>query len=283
MLAQMQHEEEQDANKTEKEQKKAAKREEKAEKLAEDTQRRTTRVTATISEDATPVKRGRGRPKKSNPSQTKLSSFFNKSEVEAKAGSSTVAEALHEAVDDGVKASDVGIQNLKSARQPSLVTGGTMRKYQLEGLEWLKSLYENGLNGILADEMGLGKTIQTISFLAFLREMKTYGPFLIAAPLSTTTNWIDEIRKWTPEIPAVLYHGSKDERAAIRKRQFNNPGASSFPIVVTSYEICMNDRKYLANIGWKFIIIVCSCCLSFNTVLNLYRMKGIGSKISIVD
>lgn len=31
---------------------------------------------------------------------------------------------------------------------------------QVEGLNWLCSLYENGVNGILADEMGLGKTIQ---------------------------------------------------------------------------------------------------------------------------
>jgi ATP-dependent DNA helicase len=54
-------------------------------------------------------------------------------------------------------------------------------------------LYENGLNGILADEMGLGKTIQTIAFLAFLRSKGTYGPFLVAAPLSTLSNWINEI------------------------------------------------------------------------------------------
>lgn len=44
-----------------------------------------------------------------------------------------------------------------SARQPALVTGGVLREYQLAGVEWLVSLWENGLNGILADEMGLGK------------------------------------------------------------------------------------------------------------------------------
>jgi hypothetical protein len=44
-----------------------------------------------------------------------------------------------------------------SHRQPPLVTGGILREYQLAGVEWLISLYENGLNGILADEMGLGK------------------------------------------------------------------------------------------------------------------------------
>jgi ATP-dependent DNA helicase len=41
--------------------------------------------------------------------------------------------------------------------QPSLVTGATLRDYQLAGVQWMISLYENGLNGILADEMGLGK------------------------------------------------------------------------------------------------------------------------------
>lgn len=61
-------------------------------------------------------------------------------------------------------------EDVDRSRQPSLVTGATMKSYQVAGLEWLISLYENGLNGILADEMGLGKTLQTISFLAHLRE-----------------------------------------------------------------------------------------------------------------
>lgn len=44
-----------------------------------------------------------------------------------------------------------------SFKQPELVTGATLRDYQLAGVQWMISLYENGLNGILADEMGLGK------------------------------------------------------------------------------------------------------------------------------
>ena len=30
------------------------------------------------------------------------------------------------------------------------------RAYQLEGLNWMVRLQDNGINGILADEMGLG-------------------------------------------------------------------------------------------------------------------------------
>ena len=33
------------------------------------------------------------------------------------------------------------------------VKGGEMRDYQVRGLNWMISLYENGINGILADEM----------------------------------------------------------------------------------------------------------------------------------
>ena len=34
-----------------------------------------------------------------------------------------------------------------------IVINGTMRRYQLQGLNWMVSLHHNGLNGILADEM----------------------------------------------------------------------------------------------------------------------------------
>lgn len=38
---------------------------------------------------------------------------------------------------------------------------GDMRTYQLMGVKWLISAYNNGLNGILADQMGLGKTVRS--------------------------------------------------------------------------------------------------------------------------
>ena len=60
-----------------------------------------------------------------------------------------------------------------------------MKEYQLKGLEWMVSLYNNQLNGILVDEMGLEKMIQTISLITYLIEKKKQnGPFLIIVPLS---------------------------------------------------------------------------------------------------
>lgn len=41
----------------------------------------------------------------------------------------------------------------KITRQPSILVGGTLKEYQLKGLQWMVSLYNNRLNGVLADEM----------------------------------------------------------------------------------------------------------------------------------
>ena len=52
---------------------------------------------------------------------------------------------------------------------------GKLRDYQMMGLEWMVSLYNNKLNGILADEMGLGKTVQVSSRHHMPRKMKKPG------------------------------------------------------------------------------------------------------------
>nr|XP_018266547.1 helicase [Kwoniella dejecticola CBS 10117]OBR88705.1 helicase [Kwoniella dejecticola CBS 10117] len=169
-----------------------------------------------------------------------------------------------------------------SFKQPDLVTGAKLRDYQLAGVQWMISLYENGLNGILADEMGLGKTLQTISFLAHLRAKGTWGPFLIVCPLSVLNNWCMEFEKFTPTIPVLMYHGTPEHRADLRKTRLSPPSsagvgglkngkrgrkstgsalrpgqndASTFPIVITTFEIAMRDKQFLSGLMWKFIVV----------------------------
>ena len=52
-------------------------------------------------------------------------------------------------------------------KQPSIMGGPDLKlkPYQIDGVQWMVSLYNNQLSGILADEMGLGKTIQVWCFL----------------------------------------------------------------------------------------------------------------------
>uniref|UniRef100_A0A4W5RCG8 Proliferation-associated SNF2-like protein n=1 Tax=Hucho hucho TaxID=62062 RepID=A0A4W5RCG8_9TELE len=142
------------------------------------------------------------------------------------------------------------------AQQPLLFTGGVMRSYQIEGVEWLRMLWENGINGILADEMGLGKTIQCIAHVAMMLERKVLGPFLVVAPLSTLPNWINEFKRFTPEVSVQLYHGPAKERMALLKQIRKPQGPHNMcPVVVTSFEIAMIDRKFLQRFQWKYLIV----------------------------
>jgi len=203
----------------------------------------------------------RGSAKKAAPKIAKkgsITDYLKKQDVDLKEDGPTVQEALADAADEyDEKPEGIGAQELVATEQPSLVTGGEMRQYQLEGLEWLKSLWMNGLCGILADEMGLGKTVQAISMIAFFKEKNISGPFLIAAPLSTVRNWIEEFKFWTPAINTLLYHGSKQERETMRRKEMKMQDQKkfAFPVVVTSYEICMNDKKFLAPYQWRYIIV----------------------------
>lgn len=137
--------------------------------------------------------------------------------------------------------------------QPSIITHGKLREYQMQGLNWLIHLYDNGINGILADEMGLGKTLQTISLLAYLREYRGItGPHMVIVPKSTLHNWLAEFRRWCPVIKAVKFHGNAEERQH-QKENLIQPG--KFDVVVTSYEMVIKEKNHWKKFHWRYIII----------------------------
>lgn len=202
------------------------------------------------------TRKGKSRKAKPSKGQQSILSFVSKEDVEKvtadKSNDLSTKDQIAQLAKEGPKEEAV-VDSRPSIRQPSLVTGGQLHPYQLAGVEWLISLYENGLNGVLADEMGLGKTLQTISFLGHLIEHKVSGPFLIVAPLSTIENWCNEFHRFSPTIKVLKYHGTKEERAQIRAKQFKR--ASQMPVVVSSYDIIMRDATYLQKQQWKYIIV----------------------------
>lgn len=136
--------------------------------------------------------------------------------------------------------------------QSSLMVNGKLKEYQIKGLEWMVSLYNNNLNGILADEMGLGKTIQTIALITYLMEKKRVnGPYLIIVPLSTLSNWVLEFEKWAASIVIISYKGSPNMRRAIMPQLRNG----KFNVLLTTYEYVIKDKSILAKIRWKYMII----------------------------
>ncbi|KAM1066671.1 hypothetical protein ACFX2B_021816 [Malus domestica] len=141
------------------------------------------------------------------------------------------------------------------AEQPSILNGGKLREYQMNGLRWLVSLYNNHLNGILADEMGLGKTVQVISLICYLMETKNdRGPFLVVVPSSVLPGWESEINFWAPSILSIVYAGAPEERRRLFKERIVQ---QKFNVLLTTYEYLMNkhDRPKLSKIHWHYIII----------------------------
>ena len=144
-------------------------------------------------------------------------------------------------------------RTVEQVTQPTMLRGGDLKEYQLSGLHWLVSLYNNKLNGILADEMGLGKTIQTIALICYLMEFKANkGPFLIVVPLSTLSNWVNEFNKWAPDAIKVVYKGSPDERKKLFREEVE-PGRLN--VLLTTYEYIMKDKAALRKPCWQYIIV----------------------------
>lgn len=147
-------------------------------------------------------------------------------------------------------------------KQPNYLKGeGTLRDYQLEGLNWMAYSWARGINGILADEMGLGKTIQCASMIGYLSQIQSIGgPFLIIVPLSTVPNWAREFKKWIPQINAVVYVGDAPSREVIRSFEFPLPGPATgrqfkFDALITTYELALKDAAILRNVKWSYLMV----------------------------
>ncbi|TID18140.1 hypothetical protein CANINC_003881, partial [Pichia inconspicua] len=149
--------------------------------------------------------------------------------------------------------------------QPSILVGGTLKEYQVKGLEWMVSLYNNHLNGILADEMGLGKTIQSIALITYLIEKKKEsGKFLIIVPLSTITNWTLEFDQWAPSLKTIVYKGNQNQRKDLHYQV----RSGDFDVLLTTYEYVIKDRPLLCKFRWAHMLID-----------EGHRLKNTGSKL----
>ncbi len=87
---------------------------------------------------------------------------------------------------------------------------GALRSYQLEGVRFLNYIAELRAGGILADEMGLGKTVQTLALLETERARSGRKTSLVVCPTSVGGVWIEEVRRFTPELKAVLVRSSAE-------------------------------------------------------------------------
>ena len=124
-----------------------------------------------------------------------FSHFGQVKQDQARFGSSVKPDgrSRRESVEDG-KHDDEELQEADThqatflASQPTTLGFGKMRQYQLEGLNWMIRLQENGVNGILADEV------------------RTFGELLLNCKLASSFLHMGQLpRRWVLAKPFSLF------------------------------------------------------------------------------
>ncbi len=189
---------------------------------------------------------------------------------------------------------------------------GELRPYQKAGYDWFHFLRRWNFGGILADDMGLGKTIQTLALLQKAKEdaiIQHTQPTLfesaqinifdsakrtddvprtslIIMPTSLIHNWLNEAKKFTPDLKILVYTGvfrEKDISAFV-----------NYDVVLTTYGIIRLDIELFKHFFFHYIILDESQIIknpsskisrSVRTLKSKYRLVLSGTPVenSVVD
>ncbi|WP_158825720.1 DEAD/DEAH box helicase [Mucilaginibacter lacusdianchii] len=135
--------------------------------------------------------------------------------------------------------------------EPPVNFAGSLRPYQKAGYNWFHFLKNYHFGGCLADDMGLGKTIQTLALLQKNKEdteaIGAKSTSLLIMPTSLIYNWINEARKFTPQLRMMVHTGAFRYKSA---DVFGN-----YDVVVTTYGISRIDVELFKNFFFDYIIL----------------------------
>ncbi|TFC28810.1 DEAD/DEAH box helicase [Cryobacterium sp. TMT1-3] len=147
------------------------------------------------------------------------------------------------------RAAAAGLKDLAEIDPTPLPTTvqAILRPYQQEGFAWLAFLWQHQLGGVLADDMGLGKTLQTLALLVHARSTR---PFLVVAPTSVVTNWLNEATRFTPGLRVRTLTATE---AKSRTRIADS--ATGVDVLVTSYALFRLDFDAYSSVTWAGLIL----------------------------
>jgi SNF2 family DNA or RNA helicase len=125
-----------------------------------------------------------------------------------------------------------------------------MRPYQKDGFNFLCHLTQLRLGGILADDMGLGKTLQTLAWLAWLKQRngKDPKPALVICPASVLHNWRREASRFTPDLKVLVLESG----AAWHNLRKQIPQCD---LIVTNYALLRRDLEELQKFAFRAAIL----------------------------
>ena len=138
-------------------------------------------------------------------------------------GSSLNFEAWQTILRGTQESRELSLEGLKSS----------LRSYQLTGVQWLFSLYSQGLSALLCDEMGLGKTHQAMALITAIRNQTKEASFLVVCPTSVIFHWQKLFEQFLPGIKTAIYHGPQRDPKRLKQ---------GVEVIITSYGILRSDE-----------------------------------------
>lgn len=155
---------------------------------------------------------------------------------------------------------------------------GELRPYQKAGYDWFHFLQKYNFGGCLADDMGLGKTIQTLALLQKEKEvnslMGTHPTSLIVMPTSLIYNWLNEAKKFTPDLNLYVHTGIL--------RNKNSAFFSQYDVVITTYGITRVDIDLLHQTYFNYVILDESQNIKNPSSKSFKAVKQLRSKFKLI-
>lgn len=136
-------------------------------------------------------------------------------------------------------------------------------RHQREGAQWLHDLYELKLGAILADEMGLGKTFQVLAFLASLQMQKKLGKCLVIVPTSLVYNWLDEKKKFAPNLPVRVFQSQDLDKIKTEMAETEDL------VLIATYGLLTENPSFFEAYNWNV--------LAFDEAQNLKNITSLRS------
>lgn len=155
---------------------------------------------------------------------------------------------------------------------------GTLRPYQLAGVQWLWLLCRLQLGGCLADDMGLGKTIQVLSIFLMRKhagkDCSTKKPHLLVVPASLLGNWLAEATRFAPSLKIYVAHNSA------KNNQENMPNLADIDIVLTTYGN-VHRLEWLKETEWDLLILDEAQLIKNPTTKQTRSVKALVSQVRL--
>lgn len=151
-----------------------------------------------------------------------------------------------------------------------------LRRYQVEGIQWLERLRKMCLNGILADDMGLGKTLQAIVTLAQVKKENPQAFSLVVCPTSLLYNWEEECLKFLPQLKVLVVDGLPNQRKKILKK------INQYDLIITSYSLLQKDVDVYKEQLFTYMILDEGQHIKNKSTLNARSVKLLAANHKVI-